>query len=133
MDKISEQSKNGLLLVSHPKVFEAMEAALGDVGCRITDDIDAVSKVDLVVIDSFYLKAGMAEYVKMKNDAALTLLVLRENEPPGVQGRLIDKIDDAIVLEPQTCRQEITYKTPSLNLRKKGFPPDGISNGCFLY
>ena len=109
MNAVAEQSKKGLLLVSNPNVFKVLEAAMEEVGCQMTDNFDTALNVDLVVIDSFYLKAGMADFVKTQNTGILTLLVLLPAEAVEFQGQLTDKIDDSILLQPHHRHEDLFF------------------------
>lgn len=106
---MAKQSRKVLLMVSHAKVFKALEAALEEVGCQMTDDFDADLNVDLVVMDSFYLNAGMADYMKMETAGVSTLLVLFPNEGLELQGQYAGKIDDVIVLGPHQGYEDLFF------------------------
>ena len=110
MDEISAPSKKALLLISYPRVFEALKAALEEIGCHTTDDFDAVSGADLVILDSFYLKAGMADFLKMENSDAMTLhVLLQNNEIPGFQGQAegAENTEGALVLKHGQSPEEL--------------------------
>ena len=109
MNEILEQSKNVLLALSHRKVFQAMEATLKEMGCETTDDFDADGDVDVVVMDSFYLKAGMADFIKMRNGNVATLLVLFEKERSEFQEQIADNIDDTLALGPYQTSEDLFF------------------------
>lgn len=106
---LEKQTKKSLLLVSHPRIYQVVEAALDEAGCHVYDDLDAASEVDFVVMDSFYLKSGTAEFIKKKNEQMLTLLVMLQNEPAVIQSPAVNKIDDAIVLEPGESLEKLLF------------------------
>ena len=101
------QAKKGIIVVNHSKVFEVMENALEKIGCRVVEEFDAVSEVDLVVMDSFYLKAGMAEFIKKQDENVLTLLVLLKQECGQFLARLAGDLDDAMVVSTEQSSEDL--------------------------
>jgi len=112
------QAKKGIIVVNHSKVFEAMGTALEKVGCRVVEEFDAVSEVDLVVMDSFYLKAGMAEFIKKQDESILTLLVLHKHECGRFLEHLVGDLDDAMVVAPDQSPDDLVCS--AVNWFKKG-------------
>lgn len=109
MNDETEPVKKVLLLVSHPKVFKAMESALQEVECRMTDHFDDGLDAHLVIMDSFYLNSGMAAFVKKESPESLTLLVLLPNENFECDSKLSGVIDDIIALEPYHRHEDIFF------------------------
>lgn len=107
MNVIETCSTKALLLINHQTVFETMKSALEEVRCEIPDEFDAFVDADLVVMDSFYLKAGLADFVKTENENIFTLLVLRENEMREINNQLVSNVDDALVLELSQSREDL--------------------------
>ena len=107
MNKVFGQSKKAVLALSNPEVFQTIEAALKKVGCEVTDDFEAAGDGDVVVMDSFYQKSGMANFIKIRNNHTVTFLILLEKEKSGFQERLAEHIDHTFILESHQTPEDL--------------------------
>lgn len=131
-----EQTLEALLLVSNPKAFKVLGAALEGVGCQIADNFEGDLDVDLVIIDLFYLKAGMADFVKARRLGIPILLVLFSNETLKFEKQFTDRIDDVIVLEACKRPEDSLFLAVhrlknALHFRSEKFPSKEFGAGLW--
>lgn len=109
MNELTPAPQKAFLLLSEPTVFHASDAALKELGWEVAEEFDAFRGVDAIVMDSFYLKAGAADFVKIKNNNIRTILILQEKETSEFQWLLSTNIDETLVLEPFQVPEELSF------------------------
>lgn len=121
MNTPAEDFKKAVLLLSGRDVFYSVEDAVHETGCRISDDVESVSGCDVVMMDSFYLKAGLAEYAKQTRPQVCTVLVLLEEEISEFRNHAVRGIDDVIIADPRNP-DEIHFTVADFFRKKWGIP-----------
>lgn len=88
-----------LLLIHHSSVFEGMKTMMQKEGYRVCEDLDVLTETDLVLMDSFYLNAGTADFVKSENRRISAVLVHFPHEAGNIKKPLMDLVDNTIVFQ----------------------------------
>lgn len=79
-EKFLVQSKNILVLAANRNIFHVAKNVLEENGHKVTDDVDADFKIDLVLIDSFFKYSGMADFFDQQRPDTPVVLIAADEE-----------------------------------------------------
>lgn len=94
MNETIPRTKKLLLLVNDVSVFEASKTLFEMKGFEVCEDFESAEEFDLVLLDSFFMLSGMAEFLKKENPLLPVVLLSYgpENLKPQHAKHIYDEI-----------------------------------------
>lgn len=119
MKRTPPKVKRLLLLLSSEGAFRAGKVFFERQGFQVFDRVESADSYNLALMDSFFLHAGMAEYLRQDNPFMPIVLMLSSDEPHYARQR--EEIYDGLeLLEPRWTETlqvlENWFKTPKARM-----------------
>lgn len=91
--------KKALLFIGNGRLFNCAKRVFEKRGYEVADELDPFRDFDLAIVDTFFLRAGMAHFLRKKASQRAVVLLSREGEMESERFASLDDVHEVVTVK----------------------------------